>query len=114
MYSGLLVSPVPCSPPWKVSATVMNSPDTLSTRSSCVPIRTTSGSLWPNTASSCCGMKKNASPSTAAHGEPESRRGVHPGDGAVRLPRAEVLSRDRADAPIRPNDVHVMSEKSCE
>ena len=38
------MSPVPCSPPVYVSATAMKSPDTLSTRRSCVPIVTTAGS----------------------------------------------------------------------
>ncbi len=35
MYSGLRVSPVPCSAPVKHSATVTNRPDTARYRSSC-------------------------------------------------------------------------------
>src|SRR6266550_2669416 len=67
MYNGLFVSPVPCRPPVYARATVMNSPATLSTRSSCTPTSTTTASCIPKTASSWRGKNRKNKPTKAAN-----------------------------------------------
>ena len=90
----------------------MNSPETLSTRSSCVPISTTAGSFSPKTPRSWRGKKKKKTPTNAA--PPAAMRAAACTAASARsgFPAPRFWPATAAAAPIRPTDVQVMSEKS--
>ena len=93
----------------------MNSPDTLSTRSSCVPISHDHRLVHAEDGEQLAREEEEEQSDERRAASPMRAATCTACVGAVRLARAEILPGDRAPAaPIRPIDVHVMSEKSCE
>ena len=90
----------------------MKSPDTLSTRSSWMPISTTAGSFMPKIASSCRGKKRKKMPMNAAPASPKRAAMCTACSARSGWPAPRFWPATAAAAPISPIDVQVISEKS--
>ena len=78
-----------------MSATVMNSPDTLRNRSSSRPSRTTVGSSRPNIPKQLLGNQQKQRADRAGHSQSDARRNMHGARAAIRLAGAEILPGHR-------------------
>ena len=90
----------------------MNSPERLRYRSSWLPSDDDDRIVEPEDAQEAIGDQEEQRADRDRHRQAHARGDVDGVRAAVWTPRAEVLPRDAAAAPIRPTDVHVISENN--
>ena len=81
----------------------MNRPETLSTRSSWLPISTTAGSCHAEHREQLPREEEEERSDERGNGEPDARRDVHRLAGAIGFAGAEVLARDRRGGAHEPD-----------